>query len=234
MKRHFRMPTFGPPRRKAVLELLDELGVLKQNDHLVYAAGDHGSDYFQKDLILTNPYATSSIGFHIAQSLVRAFPNAILIGPASAGIGLVQIVCDAAARLNPDGDYRALYAEKDGVDVNESDRFSVKRNTKLLDLDLPLIGIEDVLTTGKSIRSVNEAVTRYNGRRFETVRCICNRGVTAMQLDVVDLDAFLTLDLPKYAAKDCPLCKSGVPINMELGHGKKFVELHGQPSYAQS
>ena len=27
-----------------------------------------------------------------------------------------------------------------------------------------------------------------------------------------------------YDAKDCPLCKKGVPIDTQFGHGKKFLE----------
>ena len=31
-------------------------------------------------------------------------------------------------------------------------------------------------------------------------------------------------EVETYDEKDCPLCKQGVPINTQLGHGKKFLE----------
>ena len=37
---------------------------------------------------------------------------------------------------------------------------------------------------------------------------------------------FALADMPVelYSAEDCPLCKSGVPIYITIGHGKKFLE----------
>jgi len=37
-------------------------------------------------------------------------------------------------------------------------------------------------------------------------------------------DTLAELFVKTYEAKDCPLCKQGVPINITVGHGKKFLE----------
>ena len=230
----FPMPTTEPPPREAVLARLEWLSVLRGNDHLVYASRLHGHDYFEKNRALADPYAAAGIAFHLAASCIERYPaGALLVGPASAGIGEAQLVADAATRLNPHGDYRAMYADKEGKDAESFDIFVVKRNAGMFALDLPIIVTEDVLTTGGSVRRVMKAITLL-GHRIKAVLAICNRGVSAQDLGVDDLSSFLTLNLPKYEAKDCPLCfVEGKPINVELGHGAEFVKLHGQPPYVR-
>jgi orotate phosphoribosyltransferase len=39
----------------------------------------------------------------------------------------------------------------------------------------------------------------------------------------VPLNALLQIDLQTYAADECPLCASAVPINTELGKGRAFL-----------
>ncbi len=50
-----------------------------------------------------------------------------------------------------------------------------------------------------------------------------------LKLDVRDFYAFMDIDLPQYEASICPLCAAGKPINTDYGHGRAFVEEHGQP-----
>jgi hypothetical protein len=40
----------------------------------------------------------------------------------------------------------------------------------------------------------------------------------------VPFDYLTIVDTEVYEEKDCPLCKAGVPINITLGHGKKYLE----------
>ncbi len=224
MERPFEMPITVPPPREAILALLDDLRVLRENGHFVYVSGVHADNYFQKNLALANAFAAAGIAFHIARSIVDQFPGAVLLAPASGGIGLVQLVADAATRMWPDGRYVALYAEK----VTDGG-FEMKRNADLLDLNLPLIGIEDVVTTGKSIRDVETAATRHNGRRFDAVRCICDRGVDVTTFTTSNFWAFLELLRPVYQPDTCPMCAEGKRIDTDLGHGKDYVAKHGQP-----
>ena len=162
---------------------------------------------------------------------MNSFPDgALIVGPASAGIGLSQLVTDAAARLRPQGDYRAMYGDK-----APSVGFTVERNVNFFKLPLPIVVTEDVLTTGGSVRSLVSAISRAAGRTPKAVYAICNRGVTAADLDIGDdgiLGSFLYMNLPKYDEAECPLCVAGKPINMELGHGREFMaERGGQPPF---
>ena len=40
----------------------------------------------------------------------------------------------------------------------------------------------------------------------------------------VPFSTLVDMFVDTYKASDCPLCKTGVPINMTIGHGKKFLE----------
>ena len=88
--------------------------------------------------------------------------------------------------------------------------------------------VEDVLTTGTSARSVVE-LARSAGATVVAVGALANRGkVTAERLGVDRLRSLIEIDAETWPAP-CPRCLQGVPINVELGHGRTYVAEHGQP-----
>jgi orotate phosphoribosyltransferase len=83
--------------------------------------------------------------------------------------------------------------------------------------------VEDILTTGGTAKRTVWAA-RDVGGIVVAVAAICNRGgVTAADLDAPDLKAILNVVMDSYDEKDCPLCKNGVAITTEVGHGKAFL-----------
>jgi orotate phosphoribosyltransferase len=85
--------------------------------------------------------------------------------------------------------------------------------------------VEDVVSTGDSVRKVVEAVRLCSGY-VVGVRAICNRGNVSLK-DIACPDSFNSLfeeQFENYEEKDCPLCAEGIPINTKLGHGKKYLE----------
>lgn len=93
-----------------------------------------------------------------------------------------------------------------------------------------VLEVEDVLTTGVSAsQSVKE--TRNSGGIVVGLGVLCNRGgVTAEKVgNIPELFALTNITLDAYNEDKCPLCVQGVPINVEVGHGRDFVAKHGQP-----
>ncbi|MFC1629796.1 phosphoribosyltransferase family protein [Patescibacteria group bacterium] len=87
-----------------------------------------------------------------------------------------------------------------------------------------MLVVDDVLTTGGSVRGVVEAVRKLGGY-VVGVGVIANRGqVTAKDVgDVSELFALADVTMDSYPEKECPLCKKGVPINTVLGKGQEFL-----------
>ncbi len=67
--------------------------------------------------------------------------------------------------------------------------------------------VEDVVTTGRSTRET-AALAAAQGAEVVAVGAIIDRSGGASPFDV-PFRALLELDLPSYAAADCPLCPAG-------------------------
>ncbi|MEI6499047.1 MAG: phosphoribosyltransferase family protein [bacterium] len=85
--------------------------------------------------------------------------------------------------------------------------------------------VEDVLTTGSSVKKVVEAV-RAIGGEVVGVAALCNRGaVTAKDIgDVPELFSLMNISMESWDASECPLCAAGVPINTTVGKGQAFLD----------
>ena len=72
--------------------------------------------------------------------------------------------------------------------------------------------VDDVLTTGGSVRDVLEAV-RVRGGEVIGVAVLVDRSAGRVDFGA-PFFACLELDLPTYAPPDCPLCREGVPLTV--------------------
>jgi orotate phosphoribosyltransferase len=83
--------------------------------------------------------------------------------------------------------------------------------------------VEDIVTTGGSVRQTVAAV-RAGGGEVTRVMALCNRGgITAADLGVPAFAALVTLSLDSWEASACPLCRDGVPVNSDVGKGREFL-----------
>lgn len=69
--------------------------------------------------------------------------------------------------------------------------------------------VEDVITTGGSVREVIEVV-RGLGGKVVGVGVLVDRSNGTAKLGV-RTEALLTTEVVSYAPEDCPLCKMGIP-----------------------
>ncbi|MDD2807558.1 MAG: phosphoribosyltransferase family protein [Patescibacteria group bacterium] len=92
--------------------------------------------------------------------------------------------------------------------------------------DAKVLVVEDVLASGGSVMETNAAVRAVGGIVVGTA-VICNRGgVTADQLGVPILYSMFDIPMEMSPEEECPMCRAGKPINMQVGHGKLFYERH--------
>jgi len=110
-----------------------------------------------------------------------------------------------------------VYTEKDG------DNQIFRRGYGELVRGKKVLIVEDITTTGGSVKKVVDTV-REAGGRVVAVSTMVNRnpeGVNSESLGV-QFSALCTLKAEAYKPEECPLCESKIPINIKVGHGKDF------------
>lgn len=113
--------------------------------------------------------------------------------------------------------------------VIETGNYVIKRGYDKLIAGKKVLVVEDILTTGGSVKKTVEAV-RAIGGEVAGVAALCNRGgVTAEDIgDVPELFSLVNITLESWEASECPLCAQGVPINTSVGKGKEFLSQQGK------
>lgn len=203
-----------------IIKVLEGAGAVHQDGHFVYTSGKHGPAYVNKDKLTVDPRVLASIGHGFATSFANQMGISAVVAPATAGIPFGHAAATALAELCPVDEVCPIvfaYAEKDG------DAFVLKRGFDTALRGRRIVVIDDILTSGKSTRAVIDAL-RTADLNVVAVGVVLNRGgVTAQDLDVERLHSLATLHLEAFPAEECPLCRDGVAINTNLGHGAVFL-----------
>jgi orotate phosphoribosyltransferase len=204
----------------SIIQMFTDVGAIVTGSHFVYTSGRHSSVYINKDALYLH---TETISALCKRMVERYDPQQIdaVVGPVLGGIVLSQWAAHHLNQRRTGGETLAIYAEKasDGRDK----QFFFGRGYSRYIAGKNILVVEDVLTTGGSARQVIEVV-RGLGGKVVALSALCNRGnVSSSDVGDVLLSALVSIDLDTYAPEDCPLCKSNVPINTELGKGKSFL-----------
>ena len=161
--------------------------------HFLLASGRHSGRYIEKFRLLEQPRLTSQLCGEIARRFA-ADEIACVVGPVTGGIILAF---EVARHLG----CRAVYAERD-----EEHGFALRRGFVLQPGERALV-VEDVVTTGGSLRRVVEAVTRAGGDVVGAALLVDRSGLpTSHDLapDVPRVEALLKLNIASYAPDEVP------------------------------
>jgi orotate phosphoribosyltransferase len=117
----------------------------------------------------------------------------------------------------------ALYTEK------EDGRQILKRGRDKITCKKVLI-VEDITNTGKSAEETISAC-REAGANVIGCHALVNRSPGVVTAETLRVPIFLALKEMQVAnypepEKYCPLCDKKIPINIDRGHGKKYLETH--------
>lgn len=198
------------------LAVLQRHNAVITNTHVVYTSGRHGSAYVNKDAIYPDTSAVSTLCQALARHFAELRPE-VVAAPAVGGVILSQWT---AFHLNAiRGPCLSVYAER-----TDAGSFEFRRGYHRLVKDRRVLVVEDIVTTGGSLKAVVTAVEACAGRVIGA-GVLCNRGnVTRDQVgSPPELYSLVQIELDSWEETDCPLCKRGVPINIEVGKGKEFL-----------
>lgn len=186
--------------------------------HFVYTSGLHGDKYINKDAIYPHAFTTH----YLCQDMILPFIDQIdvVVGAEKGGITLCEMSAFHLQVYNTTHKRKevlAAYAEK------TNDGLEFRRGYDKLIPGKKILVVEDILTTGGTVLKLVNLVRSLNGI-VVAVSAICNRGgITAADIGGAPLTSLVNVELKTYRPEECPLCKAGVPINTDVGHGKAFL-----------
>jgi len=176
-----------------VAKIFQDTGALLSG-HFRLTSGRHGDQYFQCALVLQHPQYTEIL----CRELAARFQGegvSVVIGPAMGGI---IVAYETARALGA----RSLFTERENGVMKLRRSFTIQPGEKVL-------VVEDVITTGGSVKEVIEVV-RALGGEVVGVGFLVDRSNGTANLGV-RTEALLTMQVLSYTPEECPLCKQGLP-----------------------
>ncbi len=179
-----------------VLARYRESGALLEG-HFLLKSGLHSPYFLQSAAVFQYPEHARALAEALAEKL-RSFEPDFVIGPAIGGVVLSHLVAEALGA-------RALFAEKDeaggmflrpGLLVRPGERF---------------VAVEDVVTTGGSVRRAAQAAIA-RGAELVAVGAVVDRSPEPPDFGV-PFRALVRFVPETYAPEECPPCRAGVPLS---------------------
>ena len=193
-----------------VIAILTKVGAIISNSHFVGTSGLHFDTYVNKDFLYPHTEDVQRIGELFAEKFKDAGIE-VVVGPAMGGIILSQWTAYALSRITG-REVLGIYTEKSPISGQVFTRGYEKyvKNKRVL-------VVEDIVTTGGSVAKTVDVIKEARGEIVATCAMV-NKNENLGQ------ESLASIFVATYKSEDCPLCKSGVPMNTMVGHGKKFLE----------
>lgn len=172
--------------------------------HFLLTSGLHSPLYVEKFNVLQHPDYTEKL----CRELAARFQDdriETVVGPMTGGILLAHETGKALGT-------RAIFTER------ENGRMTFRRGFSLSPGERVLI-VEDIVTTGGSVREVIDVVREAGGVPV-AVGMLVDRSGGKADFSPVPHQALLHLAVETFTAEDCPLCKKGVPMTKRGRTGK--------------
>ena len=186
-----------------VKEIFVAAGAIMEG-HFLLTSGLHSPVYVEKFNVLQHPESTEKL----CRALAEQFRNdniQTVVGPMTGGILLAHEVGKALGT-------RAIFTER------ENGRMTFRRGFALEKGERVLI-VEDIVTTGGSVKEVIDVV-RENGGVPVAVGMLVDRSGGKANFGDVPYHALLHLAVTTYEPKKCPLCEKGTPMTKRGRTGK--------------
>ena len=186
-----------------VEEIFQKSGAIL-NGHFLLTSGLHSPVYWEKFQILQYPDSVEQLCRQIATHF-RKETVQVVAGPTTGGIILAF---EVAKQLN----VRGIFAEK------VSDKQRAFRRGFNINSDGQVLIVDDILTTGDSIRQVMTAVENQGGIVIG-IGVLVDRAEQAIDFGVPLFSCFRSKTVT-YKPEECPLCAKQIPL-VKPGGGQK-------------
>jgi len=178
-----------------VEEIFHQSGAILEG-HFLLASGVHSPIYWEKFRVLQYPNYTEQL-CHLIADHFRKQRIQVVAGPTTGGIILAF---EVARQLG----VRGIFAEKEGTAERAFRRgFSINPGEQVLIVD-------DILTTGSSIREVMAAVTKQEGIVIG-IGVLVDRSEQKVEFGVPLFSCYRSIT-QNYPPQNCPLCAAQIPL----------------------
>ncbi|MEE8180096.1 MAG: orotate phosphoribosyltransferase [bacterium] len=186
---------------REVLEIFQKSGALLSG-HFRLSSGLHSSEYLQCALVLQYPDLAEKLCNQLASRLkLRGSKIDAVVSPAIGGIIVGQEVAKVLG-------CRAIFCEREEGKMKLRRGFEIRKEERV-------VVVEDVITTGGSVKEIVEIVQGMGGK-VEGIGAIVDRSKPCLSDELVTLNlplnSLLRIDIETYSPEECPICKKGIPL----------------------
>jgi orotate phosphoribosyltransferase len=202
---------------KDIINILKNVGAIIPDSHFVGTSCRHMPAYINKDALTSHTKHTSEVGKLFAEKFKNKNIE-VVVAPAVAGIPLSQWTAYHLSKISGK-EVLSVFTEK----TPENNQV-LKRGYDVLVKNKRALVVEDITTTGSSVKKVVKSVKKAKGKVI-AVCVMVNRDPKLVNSKSVGapFSSLGVFKIPSYDEKECPLCKNNIPINIEFGHGKEFL-----------
>lgn len=182
-------------KESEIIDIFNKSGAL-QAGHFELSSGLHSAQYFQCALVLQHPYYSALLCSELAKQFEGKDIQTV-IGPAFGGI---VVAYEVARHLK----CRAIFAERKEKNLTLRRGFSLRENERVL-------LVEDVVTTGLSIRETKELID-VSGATLVGIGVIVDRSAAPLDFGL-PLAPLIKIPVEIFLPDQCPLCADGAPLS---------------------
>ncbi len=205
-------------RQKIVGKILTDTRAVLTGSHFVYTSGRHGSSYINKDAVYPHTAQARALCAMWAKDFKDAGVD-VVVGPQLGAIILANNTADELSKLTKK-EILGVPAEKGDI----KGEFEFKRGYADLVKGKKVLVVEDIITTGGSVKTVISLIKKTGGK-VVGLGVLCNRGnVKPGDIGISKIDSLIDIQMDSWDEKDCKLCKAGIPIDIRVGKGKEFLK----------
>ena len=183
-------------KTEEVMKKFEEAGAI-QKGHFKLTSGVHSDTYIQCAQIMQHPEFMHNLCSELGKKF-RGDDIDVIVGPAIGGIIMAHVM---ARVLGPW--VRAIFTERENGKMTLRRSFEINEGEKVL-------VVEDVTTTGSSVREVIDIVKSRQGK-VVGVGVLIDRSGGEVDFGI-KTEKLLTVDIKTYLPEECPLCKKGIPV----------------------
>jgi len=166
---------------------------IEKKGHFLLSSGMHSDSYYEKFRILEEPSLLSEVVDKVKDTLASFSPT-VIVGPTFGGAILAY---EIARTLGT----KAYYAEKEKGKRTLRRGFTFKKEDRV-------IVVDDILTTGSSLKETIKAVEEKGGNVVASFVMV-KRGEIEIEVPLI----FIWKGKGSlWLASECPLCKKGIPL----------------------
>lgn len=181
--------------QEEVKELFIKTGAILEG-HFLLTSGLHSPMYVEKFQVLQHPQYTEML----CKAMAKKFADQhieVVVGPVTGGVLLAHEVGKALGT-------RAIFTERENGKMTLRRGFQIARGERVLI-------VEDIVTTGGSIKEVVDVVKEHGGIPVG-IGMLVDRSGGKLNFAEVPYQALLNLDVTTYEPDHCPLCEQGLAM----------------------